>query len=165
MTEKINPAVVQMIQPIMQRMTAIHLAERNMPVIGASHNDPYKDDKQQCVHFIYNGNQPECMLEKTADGKLKCKACGREIGTKFDKSAVETLIEARKVIEQIMFFGMINNMTADLISGCIQIKSSIPALALLIAQLSDFVKREESNMDTVSNIGDEYRFKGITGAF
>lgn len=166
MIERINPDVQRLIQPIMQRMTAIYIAEKNTPVIGNyGNNDQYKREKQECVHFIFNGNTPECKLEKTADGKLKCAVCGREIATKFDQSAVQTLLDARKVVEQIMFFGMINNMKADCVAGCIDMKKILPELAQIIAQLNEYVKREESNIDNVSNIGEPYRFSGITASY
>ena len=164
MLEKINPDTQRLITPIMQRMTAIYAAERNTPVIGGGHNDQYKREKQECVHFIFNGNTPECKLQKTADGKLRCEVCGREINIKFDQSAVQTLIDARKVVEQIMFFGMINNMTADRVAGCIDMKKILPELAQLLAELNEYVKREETNIDTVQNMGDAYRF-AITSTY
>lgn len=165
MIERINPDVQRLITPIMERMTAIHMAERNVPAIGNTNNDPYKREKQECVHFIFNGNQPECTLVKTQDGKLKCKVCDREIGTHFDNTAVQTLLEARKVVEQIMFFGMINNMKADCVAGCIDLKKILPELAQIIAQLNEYVKREEQNIDASNNIGEQYRFQGITASY
>ena len=100
MLEKINPNVQRLISPIMQRMTSIYITERYNPVIGnQNRGDQYKREKQECVHMIFNGNTPECKLEKTSDGRLKCTACGREIYAKFDGSNVTALLEARKVVE------------------------------------------------------------------
>jgi hypothetical protein len=165
MLEQIHPDVQRILTPIISRMTAIYITEHNTPVIGGNHNDQYKREKQECVHIIFDGNSPKSMLVKSPDGKLKCAVCGREICTKFDGSSIQTLLEARKVVEQLLYFGMVNHMKADLIMTCIDIKKCLPELATLLAQLNEFVKREESNMDTVSNIGDEYRFRGITSAF
>jgi hypothetical protein len=166
MLEKINPNVQRLVTPIMQRMTSIYITERSNPVIGNSnHGDQYKREKQECVHIIFNGNTPECKLEKTPDGKLKCAACGREIYPKFDGSNVQLLLDARKVVEQVMFFGMINNLNADVVSGCIDMKKMLPDLAQIAAELNDYVHREESNADTVDNVGMEYRFRGITSGF
>ena len=164
MFQKIDPKVQQLVTPIMQRMTAIYMTEKMTPVIGnAGNNDQHKQEKQECVHLIFNQNSPECKLNKTPDGKLKCDACGREVYTKFDGSNVTVLLDARKVIEQIMFFGMVNNLKPDIVAACIDMKKMLPALAQVAAELNEYVKREETNIDTVGNVGDEYRFRSITG--
>jgi hypothetical protein len=166
MLEKINPNVQRLITPIVQRMTSIYITERSNPVIGnTNHNDQYKREKQECVHIIFDGNSPVCKLEKTPDGKLKCAACGREIYSKFDGSNVKALLEARQVVEQVMYFGMVNNLNADIVAGCIDMKKMLPDLAQIAAELNEYVKREDSNTDTVNNVGNEYRFGGITSGF
>lgn len=166
MVEKISPNVQRLITPIMTRMTSIYLAEQQNPVIGAQNRgDQYKREKQECVHFIFNGNTPECKLVKLDDGRLKCTACGREIYTKFDGSNVNALLEARKVVEQVMWFGMINRLNPDVVAACIDMKKMLPDLAQIAAELNEYVKREENNIDTVQNIGAEYRFNGFTSAY
>ena len=120
---------------------------------------------RECVHIIFNGSTPEVKLDKTSDGRLKCAACGREVYAKFDGTNVNALLEARKVIEQIMFFGMINDLNPDIVSACIEMKKMIPDLAQIAAELNEYVKREENNIDTVQNIGAEYRFNGFTSAY
>jgi len=166
MLEKINPNVQRLITPIVQRMTSIYITEKSNPVIGnTNHGDQYKREKQECVHIIFDGNSPVCKLEKTADGKLKCAACGREIYSKFDGSNVKALLEARQVVEQVMYFGMVNNLNADIVAGCIDMKKMLPDLAQIAAELNEYVKREDSNTDTVNNVGNEYRFGGITSGF
>lgn len=165
MLERINPNVKRLIEPIMVRMTNIYITERYTPVIGnQNRGDQFKREKQECVHIIFNGSTPEVKLDKTADGRLKCAACGREVYTKFDGSNVNALLEARKVIEQIMFFGMINDLNPDIVSACIEMKKMIPDLAQIAAELNEYVKREETNVDTVQNIGNEYRTK-ITSSY
>jgi hypothetical protein len=166
MVEKISPNVQRLITPIMSRMTSIYLAEQQNPIIGAQNRgDQYKREKQECVHFIFNGNTPECKLIKTDDGRLKCSACGREIYAKFDGSNVNALLEARKVVEQIMWFGMINRLNPDVVAACIDMKKMLPDLAQIAAELNEYVKREENNIDTVQNIGAEYRFNGFTSVY
>lgn len=165
MQEKINPLTRQLIDPIIQNMTAIYVTEQSTPELGATNTDQYKREKQECVHYIYENNQLRCMLYKTNDGKVKCKACGREVATQFDKTALDKLLDARAVVEQTMYFGMINNLNPDLVAGCIAVKKALPEIAQLQASLNEYVKREESNHDTVSNIGDPYRTPGITGSY
>lgn len=166
MLEKIDPNVQRLITPIMSRMTSIYLTERQQPVIGnAQKSDPYKREKQECVHLIFNGNTPECKLVKVGD-TLKCEACGREVFAKFDDNTNSNiLLEARKVVEQILFFGMVNNMNPELIMACIDMKKLLPDLAQVALELNEFVRREETNQDNVSNIGAEYRNQAITGGF
>ena len=165
MLEKINPNVQRLITPIMQRMTSIYITEKYTPVIGnQNRGDQYKREKQECVHLIFDGQEPVSKLEKTADGKLKCRACGREVCAKFDGTNVNALLEARKVVEQVMYFGMINNLNPEIISVCIDMKKLLPQLAPVAAELNDYVKREETNVDTIQNIGNEYRL-GITSGF
>ena len=167
MIEKLTPDVQRLIAPIVNRMTAVYLQESMYPVIGHQKgNDPNKQLKQECVHFIMNGSAPECALVRTADDKLKCKACGREIAINFDGTNVETLLAARKVVEQVMFFGMINKLNKDYIAACIDIKKALPVVAQLASELNDFVKRENADADTVSNLGAEYRqAQGFTAMY
>lgn len=166
MLEKIDPNIQRLITPIMTRMTSIYITERQRPVIGnQQHSDQYKREKQECVHIIFDGNRPECMLKKVNDETLKCAACGREVCIKFDGSNVQTLLDARKVIEQLMFFGMVNNMNPEIIMACIDMKKMLPDLAQITAELNDYVQREETNIDNVSNIGAEYQYRQITGGF
>jgi hypothetical protein len=59
---------------------------------------------------------------------------------------------------------MINNLNPEIISVCIDMKKLLPQLAQVAAELNDYVKREETNVDTIQNIGNEYRL-GITSGF
>jgi hypothetical protein len=168
MLEKINPNVHRILEPIIRDMTSIHMLEMSQPLIGSNNRgDQFKREKQACVHMIFNGSSPypECQLEKTADDKLRCKICGREIYSKFDGKNVEMLLDARKVVEQVMFFGMVNNMTPEIVQACIDMKKMLPDLAQVTSELNEFVKREESNNDAVGNIGEEYRFNNITSMY
>lgn len=168
MLEKINPNVQRILTPIINDMTTIHMIEMSSPLIGVNNRgDQYKREKQSCVHMIFNGNSayPECQLEKTADDKLRCRVCGREVYAKFDGHNVEMLLDARKVVEQVLFFGMVNNMTPEIVQACIDMKRMLPDLAQVTSELNEFVKREDSNNDAIGNIGDEYRSQTITGMY
>lgn len=165
MLEKINPNVQRMIEPIIRRMTSIYIEERQYPVIGTQNRDAHKKEKQECVHIIFNGATPESKVEKAGENTLKCAACGREIYAKFDGSNVQMLLDARKVVEQILWFGMINRLKPDVVATLIDMKKTLPAIAQIAAELNDYVKREETNNDTVDNLGSEYRFRGFTSQY
>ena len=165
--ERIDGNVQRLITPIMSRMTAIAMEEAQMQQsLGMQHlQDKYRQQKLECVHLLFNGNEPDCKLVQTQEGELKCTACGRKIYAKFDGSNVDILLQARQVVEQVMWFGMINNMKPEFIMGCIDMKKMIPALVQVASELNEYVKRKESSGETVSNIGAEYRFPHITSGF
>ena len=75
------------------------------------------------------------------------------------------LLDARKVVEQILWFGMINRLKPDVVATLIDMKKTLPAIAQIAAELNDYVKREETNNDTVDNLGSEYRFRGFTSQY
>lgn len=171
MSMKIHPSVDAIIKPIIAEMTKIDIAQQTNPIIGA-HNEPeyVKEAKKACVHITFDGQEYRPRVEKTADGKLICRVCGREINTKFDKSAVDTLMEANKIYNQVLFFGLINGLKAEPIAMLISLKKINPAVAQLLSELNEYVKRDESSTDSERNIGIEYNsgnptlnFRGITG--
>lgn len=166
MARKIHPSVDALIKPIISTMTKIDIAQQSNPIVG-SHNEPeyIKEAKKSCVHITYDGSDYKFRAVETDDGRLVCQVCGREIATKFDKSAVDTLMEATKIINQIVFFGMLNGLKAEPLATLISLKRTLPAAAQLLAELNEYVKRDESNSDAVSNIGNEYNtpsFRSIT---
>lgn len=164
--DRINVDVKRLITPIMSRMTAVMIEESQRPELGqVNGQDKYRLQKLECVHIVFNGNNPDCKLYQTPEGELKCSVCGRKIYAKFDGSNVDILLNARQCIEQVMWFGMINNMKPDLLNGCIEMKKSLPALIQVASELNDFVRRKQNDSDTVSNIGAEYRFPNITSGF
>lgn len=163
----ISPSVRAVIEPIITRMTTVVEIEKNARgQIGNPQNDPYKEDKLACVHYIIKGGTIETQLERKPDGKLRCKACGREMYTQFDQSAVDILLSSRTVIEMIMYFGMQCGLSGDCIGALIDMKRAIPKVAQLCENLSTYVKREESsNSSGVTSIGKEYCFNGITSTY
>lgn len=168
MALKIHPSVDAVIKPIVYDMTKIDITQQNNPALGA-HNEPdyVKEAKKSCVHITFDGNDYRLRTQRNADGKLVCNVCGREINTTFDKTAVDTLMEATKVVNQILLFGMLNGLRAEPIQTLISLKKTLPAAAQLLSELNEYVKRDESNSDSVNNIGIEYNtpdaFRTITG--
>lgn len=164
--DRINPDVKALISPIMERATWIYMTEQQNKVnIGNNRGEQYTEDKLRCVHLIWNNGYPQPMTYRTSDGKLKCKVCGREIGTEFNEGAVKSLLEARKVVEQLMFFGMTNNMRADRVDLCIKMKEILPMIATMVAELNEYVTRENNNVDTINNVGVEYQVPNITAGY
>lgn len=168
MAMKIHPSVDALIKPIIYEMTKIDLAQQTNPLIG-SKNEPeaIKEKKKECVHITYDGNEYRLRTEKTADGRLVCRACGHEINTKFDNTAVNLLNDATKVIDQLLLFGMLNGLRPEPISTLIGLKKTLPAAASLMSQLNAYVKASENDSDSEKNIGLEYNtpnsFRNITG--
>lgn len=162
MSLKIHPSVDALIKPIIETMTKIDIAQQSNPLVG-SHNEPdyIKEAKKSCVHITFDGSDYKIRADKTSDGRLVCQVCGREIATAFDKNAVDILMQATKIINQIAFFGMLNGLMAEPLATLISIKRTLPAAAQLLSELNEYVKRDESNADTVNNIGVEYNTPGF----
>lgn len=158
---KIHPSVDALIRPIVYEMSKIDIAQQTNPIIG-SHNEPeyIKEMKKGCVHITYDGNEYRLRTEKNADGDLYCRVCGRKINTKFDDSAVKTLTEAIAVINQLLLFGMLNGLRAEPIATLISLKKTLPSAAQLLAELNDYVKRDESASESERNLGLEYKTPG-----
>lgn len=168
MAMKIHPSVDALIKPIIYEMTRIDIAQQTNPLLGTQ-NEPeaIKEKKKECVHITYDGNEYKLRTEKLPEGKLICRACGHEINTKFDKDAVDKLVNAIPVVNQLLLFGMLNGLRAEPISTLISLKKTLPAAAQLMSQLNAYVKMDESNADSEKNIGLEYNtpnsFRNITG--
>lgn len=158
MAIKLDPAVATLVKPIIENMTKIDIAQRTNPIIG-SNNEPewIKEEKKGCVHIIIENGEYRLKVAKRDDGNLWCDACGRKIATKFDKTAIDKIMDCLEVINQILLFGMLNNMRAEPIATLISIKRTLPAVAKLAANLNSFVKKESAALDTERNIGIEYQ--------
>lgn len=158
---KIHPHVDAVIKPIVYDMTRIEVAQRTNPIIGTHNEADYiKELKKQCVHIIYEDGEYRLATYKNADGKLVCRACGRTINTKFDQSAVNKIDDCIEVLNQVLLFGMLNGLRAEPIQTLISIKKTLPAVSKLAKELNEYVKREDSSADSVSNLGIEYASPG-----
>ena len=157
MNKKIHPSVEALVKPIIHEMTKIDLTQQYNPMIGAHNENEFtRERKKECVHITFDGNDYKLRTEKTEDGKVVCAVCGREINTTFDNSAVETLLEANKVINQVLLFGMLNGLRAEPIAALISMKKLMPSVAQLCKELNEYVKQTENTSDSLKNIGAEY---------
>lgn len=167
MALKIHPSVDALIKPIVYEMTKIHIAQKTNPAIG-SHNEPeaVRLKKRDCVHILFDGQEYRIGANKTADGRLVCEGCGREIATKFDKSGVDAITKTITVINQLTLFGLLNGLKAEPLAALIQLKKLLPEAAQLLSELNEYVKRDNSTNNAEKNIGTEYNtpntFRSIT---
>lgn len=161
---KIAPDTLELIKGIIDEMTKIDLARQQNPSYSTQ-NEPerVKEMKKKCVHITCLDGKPQIRIHKHADGKYRCDACGRSLDTSFDKTAINKIMDAIEVIQGECFFGMLLGLKADPVRTLIAIKSTLPAVAQLLAELNEYIKRDQNESDTASNIGLEYRDTNITG--
>lgn len=158
MAIKLDPAVATLVKPIIEKMTRVDVAQRTNPIID-SNNEPewIKEEKKSCVHIIFENGEYRLRVAKRDDGDLWCETCGRKIATKFDKTAIDKIMDCIEVINQVLLFGMLNGMRAEPIATLISIKRALPAVAKLAANLNSFVKKESTALNAEQNIGIEYQ--------
>jgi hypothetical protein len=164
---KIHPSVDAIIKPIVYEMTRIDIAQKTNPIIGSQNEPDYiKETKKKCVHIIFENGEFRLATQKNAEGKLVCRACGRVIGTKFDQSSVDTISSAIEVVNQVLLFGLLNGLRAEVIQTLISIKAVLPSVNQLLSELNDYVKRDNAAANDASNIGTEYaipnQYRNIT---
>jgi hypothetical protein len=112
--------------------------------------------KKSCVHVIYDNGEYRPAVQKNEQGELYCRVCGRKINTKFDESAVNAITNCVEVINQLVFFGLLNGLRAEPLDALISVKRQLPAAAKLLSELNAYVKNENKNNEDASNIGAEY---------
>jgi len=168
LNSKIHPSVDAVIKPIVYEMTRIDVAQKTNPILGSNNEPDYiKEAKKRCVHIVFENGEYRLAAEKNSEGKLVCRVCGRTINMAFDDSAVKKISDCIDVINQLLFFGMLNGLRAEPIQTLISLKSVLPGASQLLKELNDYVKRENASADAASNIGTEYaipnQFRSITG--
>lgn len=158
---EIHPSVDAIIKPIIYEMTKIDITQRTNALIS-SQNEPdwIKETKKRCVHIIFDNGEYRPSVQKNEQGELYCRVCGRKINTKFDDSAVKKISDAIEVINQLLFFGLLNGLRAEPVDALISIKSQLPAASKLLAELNKFVQNVNQNNDSANNIGLEYATPG-----
>ena len=169
--ENIHPDVMNLIKPIIDANTMIMLGDmqnRQGWYPNPIEAQKIKNAKLSCVHLAWRENKAVPMVETVYDEKgkphLKCKMCGREIGMEFSKDQTKVLLEARKIVEQITYVGMMNHMSAPNLNLLIQMKTLLPYVVQMYDNLTGFVSRDDSLNDSVTNVGVEYINNGsITG--
>lgn len=154
---QMNPETYQVIQPIIQSMTQIALTEENEKRMYGRINesDRTKNQKKSCVHIIYRNGAFDMSIEPDKDGKLRCTACGREINTKFDESAVKKLDDALTVINQIIVFGLPHGLLKTSTEHMLMVKVLLPEAIQLIKELNDFISKENNSVEQ-TRVGQEY---------
>lgn len=162
-TMKIHPSVEAVINPIINDITRINLIERTNPAIGP-HNEPqaHKEIKRACVHIMRenNGNGVRICLTKGQDGKMYCEGCGRVVNTRFDQTSIDKLNDALEVLNQVCVFGIVNGLRAEPLQKIITCKTLLPGIMTILAELNEFVKRDDAANDSERNIGLEYQTPG-----
>ena len=178
-TIKINPAVMTLVNPIIEAMTQYDMYQKSNPAFGMwdpknSLNDFEKNRfetvKKRCVHLIRDIQSGQLVptLEEVDETKFRCRLCGREVYKKFDASAVDHLKNAIAVLNMLVFFGMTLNITPEHMSKIIFLKETIPDAIQLVDILNKFVKEEDSAVNSGANIGEasrnaEFRAGNILG--
>lgn len=164
---QISPDVMASVKPIIDAMTKVDLDQRYNRNLGP-HNEPHevKEMKKQCVHIVFDGRDYHLSVKKIDNGNLKCTVCGREINTKFDKDAVDTLMKAITILNGLTMFGLLNGLKAAPLQTLISMKTAMPAVAQLQSELNEFVSKTDQNANAVDNLGAEYQtpsmFNSIT---
>ena len=167
LNNKIHPSVDAVIKPIVYEMTRIDVAQKTNPVLGSNNEPDYiKEAKKKCVHIVFENGEYRLAAEKNNEGKLVCRVCGRAINMAFDDTAVKKISDCIDVINQLLFFGMLNGLRAEPIQTLISLKQVLPGASQLLKELNEYVKRENASADASNNIGSEYavpnQFRSIT---
>ena len=187
MSKKLNlqPNVIALFKPIVDAMTQIQQQQKLYPQVGP-HNEPeaVKAMKRRCVHMVwidkripdpnninYNyQNTSETMTiaaKRKKNGELVCQACGRTLNTTYDETAVNTIMAAIQVIDGLVLMGAANNLDAEALRALISVKELLPGVAMLQAELNDYIRRDTQNAQAETNIVEIYetpeRFGSITG--
>lgn len=169
--ENIHPDVMNLVRPIIDANTAIMLGDMQNRQ-GWYPTNPFeaqkiKNAKLCCVHLAWVNDKAKSMLETVYDKDgvphCRCKMCGREVNMEFSKNKNAVLLEARAIVEQILYVGMMNYMSAQNLNLLIQMKSLLPYVLQMYDNLTSFVNRDDSVSDSVQNVGIEYMNNGITG--
>lgn len=157
---KVNNEVKEVIAPIIEGMTRVYETNKHCKpaVAGSYENESVKMLKRDCVHVIIDKTSGRFVLaaKRNNEGKLICQACGREISTEFGEAAQLKLIEAEKVINQVVFFGMMNDLDADVIKTLISMKHVMPDVHKLAGELGQFVQKSTTSTESLGDIGKEY---------
>lgn len=167
-TIKINPAVMALVNPIIELMTQYEMFKKSNAAFGMwdpknslsdFEKNRFDTAKKRCVHLIRDIQSGQLVptLEEVDDTKFRCRLCEREIYKKFDKSAVDKLKDGIAVLNMLAFFGMTLNITPEHMSKIIFLKETIPDAIQLVDILNNFVKEEDSTISSGANIGEASR--------
>ena len=168
--QRVSGQVHESIKRIVANMTIVDAAQRNAIYDSAKENFNVREAKKECIHVIEKDGRLTLTIDRIKDGPDKgclfCTVCGRTINTKFNADAVDTLMNAVKIVNGLAFFGMLNGLKAEPLQTLIAVKTVLPAIAQLQSELNAYVNKVDKANDAIGNIGDEYRtpdmFNSIT---
>ena len=106
---------------------------------------------------MYDGSGFSLATQRNDEGKLVCKCCGREIGTKFDEDTVNKISDAIPAINQLLLFGLLHGLQRKPVENLIVLKNLLPDAAQMMKELCEFVKNENARASAQDNVGAEYQ--------
>ena len=156
---KINPDVRRLLHQNILDATQLDIRQKAAANMGVQLSETPADEKvkRACCHFTYEGPEPMLRLRRNNEGRVICDVCNREIFTDFKgERNVDILMEACKVINQALVFGIFNNLLPEPIRLLISLKEVLPDAAKLVKQLNQYILKEEANNNAAANLGTEY---------
>ena len=167
---KINPAVDQVIKPIVFNMTKVYLTQKTNPMMTPDSEDKaIKELKKECIHIVYDGNSNDYRpcVNKNEKGELVCDVCGRKIWAEFNEEGIKILTDAISVINGVLFVVLLNGLKSEPIQALISQKKLLPGTITLLKSLNNYINQEnKSAKDGFHNVGKAYGsasgLKGIT---
>lgn len=161
--ENFDPRVYDIINPIINAMTQIDIAQKASPTLtDKTEPENIKEMKRSCVHIIRESNgEPKIAVSRDTNGDLVCKVCGRKINTKFDQDAIDTLEKAGSVLNQLLLFGMFHGLSYGPVQSILDIKRVLPLLIARLKELNNYIANESKNSNAENNIGTEYAINNI----
>ena len=167
---KVHPNVKLYIDPIVDNMTRIYSRQQTFPMYNPQNEpDVEKQIKRTCVHLIKDDRGDYKMpIRRNESGEYICEACGRKINIKFDKEAVDKIVNAIEVIDGLVLFATTNGLLVEPVKTLISVKQCLPGIATLQATFNEFAKKDSQVNSTFgSNLAADYhtpeRYTSITG--
>ncbi|MBR1988156.1 MAG: hypothetical protein IKA36_03845 [Clostridia bacterium] len=158
--DKIHPEVRALLHQNIMDATNLDIRQKAIARMGMKPPQDTPTDqmtKKRCCHLTYNGSEPVLRIRRHSNGKVICDVCNREIFTDFKNDRnIDILTDAIKVINQLLIFGMFNNLMAQPIAMLISLKEVLPDVAKLAGELNAHVLRVEASTATEANLGAEY---------
>ena len=125
-----------------------------------------KKAKRECMHMIFNedGTLKYIIEDCDKEGYKRCPVCKKYIPLKFEEKNVQTLLDAIDVLNQIAFFGAMENLKADRIKTLIALKAIMPDVVQLAHELNTYVTLDQNTTEGMDSIATEYtdRMTGLT---
>lgn len=159
--------VLETIKPILLDMTKINYVQNTYRNIRSESVPAWVTAaKRSCVHVVLDSRgAAQLALDHRSDGKLYCTACGRVINQTFDDTAVNKLMDALEVLNQVTIFGLIHNMDSQVLNALVATKSVFPDIAQVTKELNTTVNNNNKNDQSLNAFGNEYDFEETSNSF